>query len=444
MTGHLGTPRRAPDDNWLTVNVWTPDLDPAARRPVMVWIYGGAYRFGSGGVDPRRIAHDGSLVVVTFNYREGVEGFAQIAGAPANRGLLDQIAVLEWVQENIEAFGGDPDQVTIFGESAGAGCVAALLATPRATGLFRRAIVQSLPGSFFTDESCPRHRCRDRRRSGPEPDRSRSVQRRPVRAPRGRRAVASTMRQHETRWGQAAFAKRLFAPVIDGELLPTTPWKALAAGKARQVDLIAGHNRDEYRLFMAVAGQIGKISDDQAALALREFAPGPDGERAYREAFPQASPEMLYQLLRSDWEYRMPTLKLAEAQVAGGGSAHIYELTWPAPANGGVLGACHGLDVALLFGSSDPMLRCSFYLGSEPSPEAEALGNRFRAAWTAFAATGDPGWPPYDPERRLVQVLDVPALVASYPEEASRRIWQDHEFERAAPVHPLACPRSSA
>ena len=133
VTGKVGTPRPAPDDDWLTVNVWTPDPDPAARRPVMVWIYGGAYRFGSGGVDAHRIAHDGSLVLVTFNYREGVEGFAQIAGAPANRGLLDQIAVLQWVQENIEAFGGDRDQVTIFGESAGAGCVAALLATPRAT-----------------------------------------------------------------------------------------------------------------------------------------------------------------------------------------------------------------------------------------------------------------------------------------------------------------------
>ena len=250
----------------------------------------------------------------------------------------------------------------------------------------------------------------------------------PYELPSAGAAVASTMRHHETRWGQAASAKRLFAPVVDGELLPTTPWDALAAGKARRVDLIAGHNRDEYRLFMAVAGQIGNIDDEQAALAMREFAPGPDGERAYREAFPQASPEMLYQVLRSDWEYRMPTLKLAEAQVAGGGSVHVYELTWPAPANDGVLGACHGLDVALLFGSSDPMLGGSFFLGPEPSPEAEALGNRFRADWTAFAATGEPGWAPYDLERRLVQVLDVHTSVTSYPEGASRRIWQNYEF----------------
>ncbi|MFZ0378908.1 MAG: carboxylesterase family protein [Solirubrobacteraceae bacterium] len=428
VTGHVGTPRRAPDDDWLTVNVWTPDPDPAARRPVMVWIYGGAYRFGSGGVDSHRIAHDGSLVVVTFNYREGVEGFAQIAGAPANRGLLDQIAVLEWVQENVEAFGGDPDQVTIFGESAGAGCVAALLATPRATGLFRRAIVQSLPGPFFTDGLARDIAAAIAAEVGLSPTAADLSGVDPYELPAAGAAVASTMPQHEARWGQAAFAKRLFAPVVDGELLPTTPWEALAAGKARQVDLIAGHNRDEYRLFMAVAGQIGKIGNDQAALALREFAPGPDGEQAYREAFPQASPEMLYQLLRSDWEYRMPTLKLAEAQIAGGGSAHMYELAWPAPANGGVLGACHGLDVALLFGSSDPALRASFYLGPEPPPEAEALGNHFRGAWTAFAATGDPGWPPYDPERRLVQILDVPAQVTAYPEEASRRIWQDHEF----------------
>ena len=143
----------ATGDNWLTLNVWTPDPDPSARRPVMVWIYGGAYSYDSADVyDAQYIARAGSLVVVTFNYRLGVEGFARIDGAPANRGLLDEVAALRWVQENIAAFGGDPDQVTAFGQSAGAGSIAALLSMPSAAGLFRRAILQSVPVPFFSDE----------------------------------------------------------------------------------------------------------------------------------------------------------------------------------------------------------------------------------------------------------------------------------------------------
>src|SRR5512138_1750362 len=125
-------------DDWLTVNVWTPEPDPAARRPVLVWIHGGAYVSGASNrpiYDPGVIVREGDVVVVTLNYRLGVEGFAVIEGAPANRGLLDQIAALRWVRENIASFGGDPGQVTVFGESAGGGSVAALLAMPAARGL---------------------------------------------------------------------------------------------------------------------------------------------------------------------------------------------------------------------------------------------------------------------------------------------------------------------
>src|SRR5436190_637564 len=133
----------------------SPEPDPGAGRPVMVWLQGGAYVIGMSSLpefDGGRLARDGGVVVVTFNYRVGVEGFAQIEGAPANRGLLDQVAALEWVRDNIRAFGGDPDRVTVFGESAGAGSIAALLAMPRAAGLFRRAVAQSVPGPLFTPE----------------------------------------------------------------------------------------------------------------------------------------------------------------------------------------------------------------------------------------------------------------------------------------------------
>jgi para-nitrobenzyl esterase len=139
-----------PADDWLTVNVWAPDADPAARRPVMVWIYGGAYKFGSAddpACDGSRLARDGDPVVVTFNYLVGIEGFTRLDGAPANRDRLDQVAALEWVRENVTAFDGDPSQVTVFGESAGAGSIDALMVMPSARGLFRRAIAQSVPAS---------------------------------------------------------------------------------------------------------------------------------------------------------------------------------------------------------------------------------------------------------------------------------------------------------
>ena len=145
------------------------------------------------------------------------------------------------------------------------------------------------------------------------------------------------------------------------------------------------------------------------------MAPGPDGARRYRDAFPAAGPDELYELVHSDWLFRMPSLHLAEAQAAAGGRAHVYELTWPAPGMGGVFGACHGLDVPLVFGNLDRG-QPAVLIGETPSPEAEALSARMRAAWASFAAHGDPGWPAYDTERRLVQLFDTEPAVTAYPE----------------------------
>ncbi|MET9814441.1 carboxylesterase family protein [Streptomyces sp. NPDC006355] len=418
-------------DEWLTVNVWTPDPDPAARRPVLVWIYGGAYKLGhagSPGYDARHIATDGDVVVVSLNYRVGMEGFAHIEGAPANRGLLDQVAALEWVRDNIAAFGGDPERVTVFGESAGAGSIASLLAMDRASGLFRRAIAQSVPGTFFSDELARDIGTALAAEVGLRPTVADLSTLTPRRLTAAGEALGPKMPQYLDRWGQAAPTVTPFSPVVDGEILPTTPWRALAAGAAKGIDLLVGHNRDEYRLFVAMAGQLGQITDERASAALRLFAPGPDGEAAYRAAFPDASPSELYERVQTDWLFNMPSLHLAQAQRAGGGSAHLYELTWPAPGNGGALGACHGLDIPLLFGTYGADLGALVFAGAEPSAEALALSARFRASWTAFARTGDPGWPAYDDERRLVQVLDAEPVVTAYPEEASRRLWEGHDF----------------
>jgi para-nitrobenzyl esterase len=401
-------------DDWLTVNVWTPD--PGARLPVMVWIQGGGYGIGMSSLpeyDGGCLARDG-VVVVTFNYRVGVEGFGQIDGCPANRGLLDQVAALEWVRDNIHAFGGDPDQVTIFGESAGGGSVAALMAMPRAAGLFHRAIAQSVPGTFFTPALAS-----DITAALGLTDLS-EVQ--PHKLAEAADAVMARICKFTQRWGLAAHRAIPFAPVVDGDILPMTPWQALADGAGRDVDLVVGHTRDEHRLFMVIEGLLGAVTPEQAASAMELFAPRPYGH---------GEPEQLYELVHSDWLFRMPSLHLAEAQVAGGGRAHLYELTWQ-----GTLGACHGLDVPLVFGNltaGGPAM----LIGGKP--EAAELSARMRAAWTGFATTGDPGWPTYDTERRLTQIFDSSPVVTAYPEETSRQAWQDHTFD---PLPLLDAPSS--
>ncbi|GIH94754.1 carboxylesterase/lipase family protein [Planobispora siamensis] len=429
QSGVLGMSRDIPGDDWLTVNVWTPEPDPAAGFPVMVWIPGGGYAMGDSSLpeyDAGHLAGSGA-VVVTLNYRLGVEGFAQIDGAPANRGLLDQVAALRWVRDNIRVFGGDPDRVTVFGQSAGGGSVAALLAMPRAAGLFRRAIAQSVPGTFFSPGLAADIAAAFAAELGVRPTVSGLSAVAPARLPAAGDAIFAKAAQWRERWGQIALRPIPFAPVVDGDVLPATPWRALADGAARDVGLLVGHARDEHRLFSLIDGVLGQVTHEQTETALHLLAPGPDGARRYREAFPAATDEELYELVNADWLFRMPSLHLADAQIAGGGRAHLYELTWPAPGSGGGLGACHGLDVPLVFGnlaSGQPAM----LIGDPPSPAAEELSARMRGAWTAFAAHGDPGWPPYDADSRLTQLLDTPPTVTAYPEETSRLLWQDHTF----------------
>lgn len=436
-----GPARHDPSD-WLTANVWTPDI---ANRdlPVMVYIYGGAYRSGHSAepnLDGRALAKSG-VVVVTGNHRVGMEGYASLSGAPENRALLDQIALLRWVQDNVAAFGGDPGRVTVFGESAGAGAVANLLSTPAAIGLFGTAIVQSLPGTYFT------------------PRLARDIATELV-APLGLPATADALRDTDPhalaaaatsldarmgpengrsgaltdRWGAVAGTVTAFSPVVDGDVLPTDPWTALAAGAARDVRLLVGHTRDEWQLFLVGRGLSGRMTDADAGWALQAF--GPDGDpsrdpswdkgQAVRAAYPSASAEELFTLVQSDWLFRMPSLHLATAQTSAGGSAHLYELAYPAPAGGGSLGACHALDIALVFGTlrADPD---SF--GENPPAAATMVSDGMRTAWVEMATEGHPGWPAFD-QRRLTGVFAAGSTptVQPYPEESSRLLWSNHRF----------------
>ncbi len=396
-------------DEWLTVNVWSPDL--GGGLPVMVWIQGGAYLFGTSGLpeyDGGNLAHDG-VVLVTLNYRVGLEGFGFVDGTPANRGLLDQVAALEWVRDNIGAFGGDPDMVTVFGQSAGGGSVAALLAMPRAAGLFCRAIVQSMPGTFFTPALASDITQACAAELGIRPDELGTTD--PRLLPLASDAVAAKIEQFADRWGRAAHAQIPIAPVIDGDVLPTTPWLGLTG----QVELMVGHTRHEQRLLSAVSGMLGEVTEAQANHTAEIF--GPDPQR-YRESFPD--PEELYEVVRSDWLFRMPSLHLAEAHLRAGGRAHLYELTWPAPGMGGILGACHGLDVPLVFGNLTAGQPAA--LIGPPTDEAALVSAQMRDAWTAFATYGDPGWATHD--TGATRLFDAEPQVTDYPEQVSRQIWQ--------------------
>ncbi|MEU7837996.1 carboxylesterase family protein [Nonomuraea sp. NPDC049129] len=412
------------DGDWLTVNVWSPDLG-AARLPVMVWIHGGGYMYGWSGdpvFDGRVLARDG-VVMVTFNYRVSAEGFGHFQGAPANRGLLDQVAALRWVQDNIAAFGGDPDRVTVFGESAGAGSIAALMTMPRAAGLFRRAIAQSVPGMFFSTELATDIGAAVAAELGLPPLAGELARQSPERLIDAGDTAAEKMGDCP-RWGHAAHVRTLCAPVVDGEVLPAVPWRSLADGAAHGVELIVGHTRDEYRLFMAISGDTGQITAERADTALRALAPDPE---AYRAAYPGADEERLYELVHSDWLFRMPSVRLAEARQKHG-RAHLYELTWPAPGMGGdLLGACHGLGLPLTFGNLTAG-SAGLLIGQDPPPAAAELSAQVRAAWIAFATTGDPGWPAYEPQNQHTWIIDTKPDIAAYPEETSRELWAGHAF----------------
>jgi para-nitrobenzyl esterase len=421
-----------PEDHtgeWLTLNVWTPDPG-AGDLPVMVWIHGGAYLFGSSGSP----GYDGGVfasagvVLVSVNYRLGMEGFGQIPGAPANRGLLDVVAALGWVQENVDRFGGDPANVTVFGESAGAGVISALLAMDSARGLFRRAIAQSVPGTFFTPDLASDVTRAVAAVAGIGVSYEALSAADPKQLVAAQMAVTGRMREF-TSWGAVKLTDTPFSPVSDGEVLPRAPWRALLSGAARDIELVTGHNRDEYRLFIASSGRLGKLTEDDANTVLEHFAPGPDGPAGYRKAYPDADPGRLFELVFSDWLFRMPTLHLAQAHAASGGTTYLYELCAEAPAGPpGMFGACHALDVPLVFGSSGQGIG-AMLTGDNPPPEFTAVGDLMRSEWLRFAASGDPGWPAYGTQHRTTRVYDLQPDILPYPEDTSMRLWERHMFD---------------
>ena len=407
----------ADGDSWLTANVWRP-AGPETGLPVIVFVYGGAYMSGGASnptYDGTRLSREGGLVVVTFDYRVGPEGFAALDGFPLNRGLLDQVAALRWVRDNISAFGGDPARVTLIGQSAGAGSVACLLASPAIRGLISGAVLHSIPRTTVSPELAERVATdllsRLDRLHGEIPDPS-------ALAALGDRLVRS-MATQDARWGVLAATPSPWAPVVDGDLLPDNPWRAVAAGAVKDIPVIVGHTRDEFRLFRALAGRLDNPGDAADEAALQTFAP-PAGATAFRSAHPDLDLGDAAELVRSDYLFRMPSLAFARSQQAAGGRVFLFELTQPVTGTG--LGAPHSSDMPLLFGNFVGG-SARFPYEDRPSPASVAAGQAMRAAWARFAHSGAPGWPEFETENGPTLVLGQTVAVEPYPERLSADLW---------------------
>ncbi len=427
---HVDEPQ---NEDCLFLNIWSPGLDDG-RRPVLCWIHGGGFTIGSGSQPVyrgRTLSSRGNVVVVTINYRLGLLGFLNLNEAtggriPAtgNEGLLDQVAALEWVRDNIAAFGGDPDNVTIFGESAGGMSVGCLLGLPRARGLFHKAIPQSGAANTahpldvavqVTEQFLDIVGL-----SAGDVDALRSLTVERLMAVQ--QDLAVRMMRTSLRTGLA------LQPVIDGKILPSMPLDAIRAGSARDVSVLVGSNLDEWKLLGMADQNLSRLDEAHLVRRCQRTVPAECVEgliEAYRRArekrgAPTTPPE-LFSAIQTDQVFRIPAIRLAEAQQKNGQPAYNYLFTWRSPLFGGVLGACHALELGFLWGTYEKN-----FAGT--GPKADALAGNIQDAWLAFAGTGNPScqslgtWPPYG-ERRETMILGEECRVEEAPYDEERRAW---------------------
>lgn len=436
MSPYFG-PGWIPGEDYLTLDIWTPDRPapaPAHRSrgqdldgrqaalPVMVFVHGGGFVAGS----TRASLYDGTafarsgVVLVTVNYRLGVSGFLDLPGAPRNRGLLDVIAALRWVRENIAAFGGDPDLVTLFGQSAGATLTGAVIAAPESRGLVRRAIVQSGSGlGAFSPEQAARVTKAAAAALGiaPHADAFAAVP--------DARLVEATARlggidlRTTTAYDPLAGLSP-FSVVADRQ-----PADAVAAGAGSTgIDLLIGTNAEEGNLYLVPSGAhaASTAADVRAAAERSHPEPGLLLD-TYRAAHPGATPGELRSAVMGDALFGKGTWALADAHAErSSGATYSYRFDWRSGAFDGRLGATHTMELPFVFGLDPARLRGPGALLGPGSPPPD-LAPRMHAAWIRFARTGDPGWAPYDTRHRVTTVIDRRWTVHEDLRGDVRRSW---------------------
>ncbi|MGB3439256.1 MAG: carboxylesterase family protein [Actinophytocola sp.] len=413
------------DEDCLVLNVWTPGPG-AARRPVLVSFHGGGFSSGSGnhrGFDGDPLARFGDVVVVTVNHRLGLLGFLHLAdlGAPQEwasagvNGMLDAVAALRWVNENIAGFGGDPGNVTVFGQSGGGAKTSTLLAMPSANGLLHRAAVQS--GSTLTlatRESGTRNASRLLARLGLSTRRITEL-----------RDVPVEMLVSAQAGLEAATPPAQFAPVVDGVAIPRDPFAPTAPEVSKHVPMIISATRDEATAFASDPD----LTEAGLLVAARVIAGEANAARViaeYRGEYPGASPALLLARMTTDSGFLTAARTQAERKAAlGGAPAYMYLFTWASPADPARWAATHGIDVGLVFHNADTPIT------GDNTPRARKLADELAGAWVRFATTGNPNgnglpeWPAYEPGNRKTLVLGDTTAVEADPLRRFRLLWEE-------------------
>lgn len=400
------------DEDALSLNVWAPLESPDTRLPVMVWVHGGGFMRGASSeslYDGTSFARQG-LVFVSIQYRLGVDGFALVPGAVANRGLLDLLEALRWVRESIGAWGGDSDRVTVFGQSAGAGALACLMAMPASRGLFQRVILQSPSVTCQTREEADT--ALDAIASIASVARTRAAL---AAAPLSSvlRAVHRLAAQPELRRAHGLGSRHFFPlrPVIDGHILADDPLQVIeqdwrANGSPLQV--LVGHNAEEMRLYYVPTGGLERLTEEDLNRFVQDTRPpvtpyvGSPGERLCE--------------LQSAYYYVDPAKRLAALAGAHAQSAHHYRFDWRSPQYSGRLGAAHGVELPFVFDTWFSPVGREF---AGPHPPLD-LVYKMRTAWAAFGRDGEPGWPRHSPQNPWIEVFDAPATTRHSPASDTR------------------------
>jgi para-nitrobenzyl esterase len=411
----------------LNVNVWAPaaDAEPTTPYPVLVWIHGGSFLQGSNSLpeyDGAAFARHG-VVCVGVNYRLGVEGFLELPDADTNRGLRDMIAALRWVRDEIAAFGGDPDRVTVAGESAGAMAIAPLLAAPSATGLFARAILHSGAASHVASaERAQRTAAQLGTTIGVPATRAALAEFDP-----GQLVAATAEMLGRARWIAAAgdlaplaLRQLPLAPVVDGDVLPQDPLTAAGHGAGADVPVLLCRTRDEARLFLVPGGALAGVDDRVLERAAPELYGLPaDGLATYRAQRPGRSAADVLVDIYTDRLYLLPATALAEARAGAGATTWMARFDAVELEDNDGLGSCHASDLPFAFSTIDePGVRAR--IGASPSRQA---ADALHGAWVSFARDGDPGWPAYEPVTRSTALFGEEVTVVDDPSGDERRAW---------------------
>lgn len=410
------------DEDCLTLDIWTPAVDDA-RRPVLLWVHGGGFVSGSGSLpnySGATFSRNGDLVVVSINYRIGPLGYLYTGtgtgtgteeepdGSGANHWLTDQLAALRWVRENISAFGGDPDSITVAGQSGGAVSTAALAGLPEAREMIRRVILMSPP--FGLDLPAP-GACRERTAAYLELAGVKTLtELRAVPWPELIGAMGGLFAL-TTRWG---YWPTPFLPVVDGVTLPRHPAQTLLHGAAADIEVMIGWTREEANFGFALNEAYGAADREQVTARIADtFGPdaAPGVYAAYERARPGNGPAGVLMDLITDELFRVPALRLAEARAAAGRPVWAYQFDLPAAAYDGRLGAAHCLELPFAFANFEQWTHAPLTAGLDPAVR-DGLAHTMHEAWIAFVRTGDPNhpdmptWNPYEKDTRTTMRFD--------------------------------------